>query len=163
MCLQYRVSHLVDGTKRRERKSNRVLEKRTGALGIILEVITVHVHLVEQLHRDRIITSLSEMDRVPKVPSTEVQADRHVSRTRSEAVVVQPDVRVEEGVRVLSFVFQSLEHRDVAKVGEEGVVDLDVAAASGIQDLEFLSISDGDVIEVVFAVSVHPRCECVLS
>ena len=100
---------------------------------------------------------------MPKVPSTEVQADRHVSRTRSEAVVVQPDVRVEEGVRVLSFVFQSLEHRDVAKVGEEGVVDLDVAAASGIQDLEFLSISDGDVIEVVFAVSVHPRCECVLS
>ena len=100
---------------------------------------------------------------MPKVPPTEVQTDRHVSRTRRETVIVQPDVRVEEGVGVIPFIPQSLEHPDVTKVREEGGVDLDVAAAGGVQNLELLTISSGDVIEVGFAVSVHSRWECVLS
>ena len=57
-------------SKKRERKKE--TKKRTSALGVVLEVITIHVHLVEKLGCDRIVTSLREMYRVPKVTSTEV-------------------------------------------------------------------------------------------
>ena len=103
------------------------------------------------------------MDRVPKVSSAEVQPDCHVPRTRCEAVVVQPDVCVKEGISVLPFVFQPLQHRDVAKVGEQRVIDLDVAAPGGVQHLKLLLVRGGNVIEIVFAVAVHLRRERVLS
>ena len=84
-------------------------------------------------------------------------------RTRREAVVVQPDVRVEEGIRLLSFVLQSFQHRRVAEECEKRGVDLDIAAPGGVQRLELLSVRGGDVIEVIFAVTVHLRRERVLS
>lgn len=138
------------------------LQKRTSTLSVILEVITVDVHLVKQLHCNRIIASLRKVDRVPKVASAEVQADTHVLRTRRKGVVVEPDVRVEESIRVVVVFPQSFEHIDVAKVGKERVIDLNIAAAGGVQDLEFLSVCSGDVIEVGFAVRVYLGLERII-
>jgi len=85
-----------------------------------------------------------------EVPTTQVQANRHILFVSLKTIVVQFDVRIEDFVGINSFFLHSLEHACCTKIGEEGVVDLDVSAAGFVEVGDFFAVGFGDVREVAF-------------
>jgi hypothetical protein len=64
-------------------------------LSVVFKVVHIHVDLIEELSSNRIIPALREMHTMSKVPSAQMQANRHIRqlrRTVPETVVIQPDI-----------------------------------------------------------------------
>lgn len=70
----------------------------TGTLGVVLQVIGVHVQLLEQLDGDAVIATLGEVTATDEVAAAQMHANVHVRRQADEAVVVQLDVLLEQVV-----------------------------------------------------------------
>jgi len=77
-----------------------VLERleATGTLGVVLEVVGVHVQLLEELDGDAVVAALGEVAAANEVAAAQVHSDVHVGGQVDEAVVVQLDVLLEHGV-----------------------------------------------------------------
>jgi hypothetical protein len=72
--------------------------KATGAFGVVLEVVSVHVELLEQLDGNAVIASLGEVTAADKVTAAQVNTDMHVGGQIGETVIVLLDVLLEHGV-----------------------------------------------------------------
>lgn len=70
----------------------------TCARGIVLQVVGVHVELLEKFNGDAIIPTLGEVTATDEVTAAQVDTDVHVSGQVSEAVVVLLDVLFEHVV-----------------------------------------------------------------
>lgn len=70
----------------------------TCALGVVLEVVGVHVELLEQLDGYAVVAAFGEVAATDEVAAAQVHADVHVGWQADEAVVVQLDVLLEHVV-----------------------------------------------------------------
>lgn len=77
-----------------------------------------------------------------------------IGGTIRDAVVVSLEVDVKQLVRVYAVAPEGVEHLVGAKVGQRGVVDLDVAQALVVQRLELLAVRLGQVGEEVVVARV---------
>lgn len=64
----------------------------TSARRIILKVVCMDIHALEQLCRDSVVAAFAEMARVDEVAAAEVHADVHVGGDLRDALVVELDV-----------------------------------------------------------------------
>lgn len=69
-----------------------------GALGVVLQVVGVHVQLLEQLDGDAVVTTLGEVTAADEVTAAQVDTNVHVLGETDEGVVVQLDVLLEHVV-----------------------------------------------------------------
>lgn len=150
-----------------------------GAVRVVLEEVGVDVDLLEELGGDAVVAALGEVARVGKVATAQVQTDVQVGGPLGEAVVVQLDVAVKEGVGVLVVVLEPLEHLLGAEVynlslsvflfsfrpppqscervrtGQVRIVDGDVAQAGVVEDLQLGLVGLGNIGKVLGVVGVH--------
>lgn len=68
----------------------------TGTLGVVLEVVGVHVKLLEELDGDAVVATLGEVTAADEVTAAQVDTDVHILGNADEAVVVQLDVLLEQ-------------------------------------------------------------------
>lgn len=85
-------------------------------LRVVLEKVRVDVDLVEELAGDAVVAAFAKVPAVGKVAAAEVQADVEIVWAALEAVVVELNVAVQQGFRVLACVFETLEHLFGAEV-----------------------------------------------
>ena len=80
--------------------SRQVLQglEATGTLGIVLQIVGVHVQLLEKLDGNSIITTLGEVTAADEVTAAKVNSDVHILGETDEGVVVQLDVLLEHVV-----------------------------------------------------------------
>lgn len=67
----------------------------TGTLGVVLEVVGVHVQLLEELDGDAVVATLGKVTAADEVTAAQVDTNVHVLGDTDEAVVVQLDVLLE--------------------------------------------------------------------
>lgn len=70
----------------------------TGAGSVVLEVVGVHVQLLEQLDGDTVVTALGEVTAADEVTAAQVDTDVQVSGQVGGDVIVLLDVLLEHGV-----------------------------------------------------------------
>lgn len=64
-------------------------------LSVVFKVVHIHVNLIEEFSSNHIIAPLREVHTIPKVPTAQVQTDRHIRKLRRpvpETVIIQPDI-----------------------------------------------------------------------
>ncbi|GFF43553.1 hypothetical protein IFM46972_07244 [Aspergillus udagawae] len=145
----------------------------TGTGGVVLEVVGVDVELLEQLGSDAVIATLGEVTATNKVTATDVNTDVEIGRTLGQQFVVLLDVLFKclvgsGGVQKIGLpALQHLLRAEVWCLGyqrhaisrvltsEVGVIELDVSAASIIQDLQFLLVGFGDITQVLVLGAVY--------
>lgn len=144
----YHLTSTFDQIKRNVRHRRR---RNRGAIRDgTLKIISIAVNLIEKLHSNGIITALGKMHTALEIPTTQVQANRHILFMTLKTIVVQFDVRIEDFIGIDSFLLHSLEHACCTEVGEEGVVDLDISAAGFVEVGDFFAVGFGNVGEVAF-------------
>lgn len=75
----------------------KVLEglEAAGALGVVLEVVGVHVEFLEQLDGNAIVATLGEVAAADEVAAAQVNTDVHVLGQTDEAVIVLLNILLE--------------------------------------------------------------------
>ena len=84
----------------------------TGTLGVVLQVVGVHVQLLEQLDGNAVIATLGEVTAADEVSAAQVDSYVHVLGETDEGVVVQLDVLLEHvvgGVYVQRVLLEAVE------------------------------------------------------
>lgn len=83
-----------------------------------------------------------------EISATQMETHGQVTGAIFETVVVGFDVRVQDSFVIDPELFHPLYHRLCTKVCQQGVVDLNVAQASGIELLDFLLVRNSNVREI---------------
>ena len=128
----------------------------TRARVVVLEEVAVDRELVEQYLRDRLVAAFGD-PRALEIAATQVDADGHVGRAFGDRGVDQPSVAARQFVGVVAALARAFAHPVIAKVGEVGVVELQVTAAGIGQRADFRAIGGRDVGEEHLHVGVGAR------
>ena len=91
------------------------------------------------------------------VAAAQMDAEMHVGRAL-EALVVEFDIGVKHLIRrlvVLLVSFPARQHVLRAKVGQVGVVNLDVPDSLRVENLELFLIRLGNVLEILLVICIH--------
>lgn len=78
-----------------------------------------------------------------------MQANSHVLRSILNAVVIGTDVDVEKLLVINIPLFHALDHWFRTEISQQGVVELDIPAAKGVQLSNLLLIRDSDIVEIL--------------
>lgn len=100
-----------------------------GSLRVVLEVVGVHVELLEQLDGDAVVAALGEVAAADEVAAAQVHADVHVRWQADEAVVVQLDILLEHvvgGVHVERVLLEAVQELFRAEVYKTSVSEYDL-------------------------------------
>lgn len=109
---------------------------------------------MEELDGDGVVAAFREVRQADEVPTTQVDADVHVLRPRTETVVVKFYVGVQKSGCIFIIFFEVFEYFLSAEVRQIKVVYLDVGEASVVEDLEPRSVCFCDVGEVFRIIGV---------
>ena len=131
-----------------------------GALVVVLEEEGVDVELVEQHLGHRFVAAFGE-PRAAVVAAAQVDADREVVGAAADGGVDQLGVGVRQGVGIVAALDRAGAHHRIAEVREVGVVELEVAAAGGVQGVDLGPVAGGEIgeepLEVGIGVEVDRR------
>src|SRR5437763_19426 len=97
---EFLLTSISDQTKRTSVIAD---ENRGEGRDDTLKIISIAVNFIEKLHGNSIITALGEMHTALEIPTTQVQANRHIFFVSFKTIVVQFDVRIEDFVGIDPF------------------------------------------------------------
>src|SRR5579862_7114225 len=100
-----------------------------GAFVVIFEEEPVDLHLVEQDVGDRLVAALRDPGALEVAPA-KMHRNHHVAWTVADRIIDEAAIEMGERVGVVAARFRRFPDRRIAKIGEVGVIELQVPAAA---------------------------------
>src|SRR3984957_18653531 len=124
-----------------------------GAFVVIFEEKAVDLHFIEQDVGDRLVTALRDPGAF-EIAAAEMHRNDHVAWSIADRIIHEPTIEARQGVGIVAARLGRFADRRIAEIGEIGVVELEIAAATLGEIGDLVAIGGGEIVVEAFQLGV---------